>query len=40
MANDNGGRDNVSVILAKIKAPFPAPRAAGGWWRSLMTWFK
>lgn len=30
MANDNGGRDNVSVILARIGAPFPAARAAGG----------
>lgn len=32
MANDNGGRDNVSVILAKIRSPFPHPalQPAGG----------
>jgi protein phosphatase len=26
MANEHGGRDNVSVILAKIRESFPAPR--------------
>lgn len=26
MANDNGGRDNVSVILVKVKAEYGAPR--------------
>jgi protein phosphatase len=37
MANDNGGRDNVSVILIKILQDFPAERD----WRSkLMTWLK
>jgi protein phosphatase len=40
MANDNGGRDNVSVILAKIKEPFPAARAAGGWWGWVKSWFR
>lgn len=30
MANDNGGRDNVSVILVKIKKAFPAPKAVQG----------
>lgn len=30
-ANDNGGRDNVSVILIKVKRPYPAQRA---WWRN------
>lgn len=32
IANRHGGRDNVSVILAKIKRPFPAPagKAVGG----------
>ena len=30
MANDNGGRDNVSVILVKICASFRRPRAGGG----------
>ncbi len=28
LANDSGGRDNVSVILVKVRRPFPAPR---GW---------
>ncbi len=27
MANEHGGRDNVSVILARIKEPYPAPRS-------------
>ncbi|GAB1231602.1 Stp1/IreP family PP2C-type Ser/Thr phosphatase [Ferrigenium sp. UT4] len=35
-ANDNGGRDNVSVILVKVKASYPAPR---GWWAKLTSWF-
>lgn len=35
-ANDNGGRDNVSVILVKVMAEFAAPR---GWWARLMDWF-
>jgi protein phosphatase len=26
MANEHGGRDNVSVILAKVREAFPAPR--------------
>lgn len=33
MANDNGGRDNVSVIVIKVLHEFPA---AGGWWSKLM----
>jgi protein phosphatase len=37
MANDNGGRDNVSVILVKIQREFPAAR---GWWSKFMAWFK
>ena len=37
MANDNGGRDNVSVILVKILREFPA---ATSWWRKLLNWFK
>lgn len=36
MANDNGGRDNVSVILIRVKKPFPAAR---GWVSRLKTWF-
>jgi serine/threonine protein phosphatase PrpC len=37
MANDNGGRDNVSVILVKVKGEFPAVR---GWWARFLAWFK
>jgi serine/threonine protein phosphatase PrpC len=37
MANDNGGRDNVSVILVKIKGRFTAPR---GWLAKMLSWFE
>ncbi len=37
MANDNGGRDNVSVILVKVKQEFAQPR---GWLTKLLDWFK
>jgi PPM family protein phosphatase len=37
MANDNGGRDNVSVILVKIKREFAAERS---WMSQLLTWIK
>jgi protein phosphatase len=37
MANDNGGRDNVSVILVKVKQAFPVAR---GWWARLLAWFR
>jgi serine/threonine protein phosphatase PrpC len=37
MANDNGGRDNVSVILIKINGEFAAPR---GWLAKMLSWFK
>ncbi len=37
MANDNGGRDNVSVILVKVKSDFSVPR---GWWTRFLSWFK
>ena len=40
MANDNGGRDNVSVILAKVKTPFPASPHDGGWWGKVQSWFR
>ncbi|HEX5392690.1 MAG TPA: Stp1/IreP family PP2C-type Ser/Thr phosphatase [Rhodocyclaceae bacterium] len=33
MANDNGGRDNVSVILVKVKKVYPAPKP---WWRKWL----
>jgi serine/threonine protein phosphatase PrpC len=39
MANDNGGRDNVSVILVKIKQPFPAPEMTSGWKERVQSWF-
>jgi len=37
MANYNGGRDNVSVILVKVNGDFAAPR---GWLAKLLSWFK
>ena len=37
MANDNGGRDNVSVILVKVLRAFPAGRDG---WPSMFAWFK
>ncbi len=37
LANDNGGRDNVSVILVKIKQEFAMPRS---WLARLTSWFK
>ena len=36
LANDNGGRDNVSVILVKINGKFGAPR---GWLAKWLSWF-
>ena len=37
MANDNGGRDNVSVILIKVKGDYAAPK---GWWQKLLSGLK
>jgi serine/threonine protein phosphatase PrpC len=37
MANDNGGRDNVSVILVKVVREFPANRS---WWSKFLAWFR
>ncbi|MBL8483864.1 MAG: serine/threonine-protein phosphatase, partial [Rhodocyclaceae bacterium] len=37
MANDNGGRDNVSVILVRVQREFPAAR---GWLARLLAWLK
>ena len=38
LANDHGGRDNISVMLAQIKEPFPAKKGLlakiTGWFRS------
>lgn len=36
-ANDNGGRDNVSVILVKVKQEFELPRS---WLARVLGWFK
>ncbi len=37
-ANDNGGRDNISVILVRVVKDFPVPRA--GWLETLKAWFR
>lgn len=37
MANDAGGRDNISVILIKIRKAFPAEE---GWVSRVLSWFK
>jgi protein phosphatase len=37
MANDNGGRDNVSVILIKVNGDFAVPQ---GLWAKLFSWFQ
>lgn len=37
MANDNGGRDNVSVILVKVNGSFSEPR---GWLEKILGWFQ
>jgi serine/threonine protein phosphatase PrpC len=37
MANDNGGRDNVSVVLVKVLRDFPA---ADTWLSRVLSWFK
>jgi protein phosphatase len=36
-AKDNGGYDNVSVILARVRSSFAAQ--GGAWWRRLAAWF-
>lgn len=37
MANDNGGRDNISVILVKVVRDFPATDT---WLSRVLSWFK
>lgn len=37
MANDNGGKDNISVILVKVRGDYGVPR---GWLDSILAWFK
>lgn len=36
-ANDHGGRDNVSVVLVRVRQAFPARRS---WWARFLAWFK
>ena len=33
MANDGGGRDNVSVVVVKVRGAFPA---RAGWWKKIV----
>lgn len=40
MANDHGGRDNVSVILVKVVGEFGARRAGRSWLARLLAWLK
>jgi protein phosphatase len=40
MANDNGGRDNVSVILVKVAGDFGVPRGMTSWFARLLAWLK
>jgi len=40
MANDNGGRDNVSVILVKVVGDFAVPRGMTSWFARLLAWLK
>ena len=35
-ANENGGRDNVSVVLARVQKPFPV---RSNWLTRLISWF-
>lgn len=37
-AKDQGGFDNVSVVLARVLGPFPAPRPGTGWRERLLGW--
>jgi protein phosphatase len=37
MANDNGGKDNISVILVRPRQPFPANNR---WYQKVATWMK
>lgn len=37
IANDNGGRDNISVILVKVRGDYAAPR---GWLQGLLARFR
>jgi PPM family protein phosphatase len=36
-ANENGGRDNISVMITEVVEPFPAKRGA---WDRILGWFR
>ncbi len=36
-ANENGGQDNVSVVVARVLRPFPSRRS---WFRRFVDWFQ
>ena len=36
-ANDNGGRDNISVVLVRVVKEFPSRT---GWWEILKSWLR
>jgi protein phosphatase len=36
-ANDNGGRDNVSIILVRVKTEYGVKR---GWFDKILSWFR
>lgn len=36
-ANDNGGKDNVSVVLVRVLGNFATPKT---WWQKLLAWFR
>jgi protein phosphatase len=40
MANDNGGKDNVSVILVRVLREYPAPRGVMGKVGKVFGWLK
>ncbi len=37
LANDHGGRDNMSVMLAQVNEPFPAKK---GIFAKIASWFR
>jgi serine/threonine protein phosphatase PrpC len=37
LANENGGKDNISVILARVLKPFPSSKR--GWYSKFVDWF-
>lgn len=37
LANDNGGKDNITLVIVKLNKPFPAERT--GWLKKIIDWF-